>query len=199
MTKTSDPVEKIIGDPNLFGIRYLPCPIEYNYEQPDKYAICHLIFDNTIIGSPTEECYLPTWYPQLIRHRNFIQNNLTVLYPKSFIGLTDREIFELIIKTNQVEDEFDEKYLYLPQLNSSLWSNHTFFIDETIDAFAICFYILENNMKFLIEKTWPLQQENTISSFIYPEVKADYFLNVLNETIHFLELTYPYLSEYKKP
>lgn len=186
---------EIFGNEAKFAIRYLPCPKEYNYEQSDKYAICHLVINNVIIGTPTEECYLPTWFSQLLRNRDFIKENKKDLYQKDFISLTDREIFEIIIKSNETENEFDEKYLYLPQLDSTVWHRHIFFLDETIDAFIICYYIFDGFIRFIIKKECSKEENENQERFIYSAIDLNGFLAVIDSTIQFLRETYPYLSD----
>jgi hypothetical protein len=153
-----------------------------------------LIFNNTTIGNPTEECYLPTWFSHLVRNRDFIKANETHLYPKEFGGLDDREIFEIIIKANETQRDFDKGFLYLPQLNSTIWHRHTFHLDETIDAFIICFYVCNNTIKFIIEKKWPPEENKNRTNFIYPVIALNEFFNAIDDAIRFLEITYPYLK-----
>ena len=77
-------------------------------------AICHLVIGNSLIGQTDEECYLPTWLFSLSDRLNRIVDTKASLFPKEFEGLTDREIFEIILKANQLDEEFHPDFLYLP-------------------------------------------------------------------------------------
>jgi hypothetical protein len=186
---------KIFGDTHLFAIRYVACPGNSKHDQ--KFAICHLVINNVILGDITEECYLPTWFFQITNHRDFIKKHKDNLYPNAFSGLSDREIIALVKKSNQLADDFDKNFLYLPQLTSELWQRHLFQLDETIDAFTICYYVAGNSVKFIIEQNWPKREDIGQTSVTYASIELNYFLSVLDDLIDFLERTYPYLSRHK--
>lgn len=166
---------KIFGNPSSFAIQFLPIAQEYHYEHPEKYAFCHLVVKNVIIGDPDEECYLSTWYAQLKRNRTFIWDNKNNLYPETFVNLTDREIFEIIIKSNEPEEDFDNNFRYLPQLKTEVWRHHTFHLDETTDAYLMCFYIHGKSFKFIIEKKWPESKVRDEDNFIFTTINIEDF------------------------
>ena len=159
-------------------------------------AICHLIFDNKLIGRPDEECYLPTWLFSLTDRRNRIVDRKHLLFPKEFEGLTDREIFEIILKANQLQEEFHPDFLYLPKLDNKFWSDHHFTLDETIDGYLIYFYVKDNQIKFLIEdETESLESDYRSYKFIFQSIDLDLFINTINQSTKFLMQQYPYLQD----
>lgn len=184
------------GDINEFAIHYQTCPDSYNYARASKMAICHLIIGNNLIGQPEEECYLPTWIFGLTDRRNRIVDTKDLLSPKEFEGLTDREIFEIILKANQLEDELHPDFLYLPQLDNEIWSRHSFTLDETVDGYLIYFYVKGNQIRFLIEDETGRQKSDYRSyKFIFHSVDLDLFINTIDQATEFLVQQYPYLKD----
>lgn len=137
--------EKYIGNKNKFAIRYLPI------ENDSNFAFCHLVFNGEIIGDKNESCYLATWIGSLKKIKYKIENNSKNLSHKEFENRSDRELFELIWKANQEEENYNVEYNYLPALENEIWSNCHISIDETIDAYLIT--MTENNeiIKFIWE------------------------------------------------
>lgn len=160
-------------------------------------AICHLIVGDMVLGEADEACFLPTWFFQITRIRDFFKANRHSLFPAEFKNLSDREIFEIILKSNQLEAEFDNNYLYLPQLNNILWQRHYLTIDETIDGFCICYFIKQNEIRFAVEKVWPQPEDEGDRIFLCKSVEVDFFIKTIDEAIEFLGLTYPYLTNHK--
>lgn len=159
-------------------------------------AICHLIIGNTLIGQPEEECYLPTWVYSLTDRRNSIVNTKHSLFPKEFEGLSDREIFETVLKANQSEEEFHPDFLYLPQLDNKFWSTHNFTLDETIDGYQIYFYVKDNQITFLIEdETDRLDSDHRSYEFIFHSLELDLFINTIDQATQFLVKQYLYLED----
>jgi hypothetical protein len=187
---------KIFGDPKHFAITYRVCPEEYNYESSSKMAFCHCTINETLIGRIDEECYLPTWIHSLTYQTNRILNDRHLLFPKEFNGLSDREIFELILKSNQFEEEFHPDFTYLPQLDGEFWSRHHFTIDETIDGYLVYFYVKDDRITFLIEdETRKKKRDLRSYEFIFYTLELNYFLNIIDETTNFLVGNYPFLND----
>jgi hypothetical protein len=187
---------QIFGEKSKFAIYFRACPDKYNYAQTDKMAICHLIISNNLIGQPDEECYLPTWIFSLTNRCNRIVDTKHLLFPKEFNGLSDREIFEIILKANQLEDEFHSDFLYLPQLDNKFWSDHLFALDETIDGYLIYFYVKDNQITFLIEdETERIESDYRSYKFIFHSVSLDLFVDTVNQATEFLLQQYPYLKD----
>ena len=187
---------QIFGEKRKFAIYFRACPDKYNYAPTDKMAICHLIISNNLIGQPDEECYLPTWIFSLTNRCNRIVDTKHLLFPKEFNGLSDREIFEIILKANQLEDEFHSDFLYLPQLDNKFWSDHLFSLDETIDDYLIYFYVKDNQITFLIEdKTERIESDYRSYKFIFHSVSLDLFVDTVNQATEFLLQQYPYLKD----
>ena len=181
------PSPRIFGDKASFAIQYLPFDTE-------PYAFCHLCIGGALIGDPEEICYLPTWVVMLRSMRQKIDDQRAGNFLAAFQSLTDREIFELILKSNQLEDEFGPAYDYLPQLSSDVWFQHIFLLDETIDRYIICYYIKDNQLTFLWEDRWanpdPLPAQNQLCTHTVP---LALFLQAVDDVLHFLTMTYPKL------
>lgn len=144
----------------------------------------------------TEECHLPTWLHNLTDRRNRILDTKHLLFPNEFNNLTDREIFEITLKANQLEEEFDKDFLYLPQIDNEIWSLHSLFIDETIDAYTIFFYVKEGQITFLIEDfAEHIDINKRTYNFHFHSVEFDYFIEVINQTTAYLVTQYPYLKK----
>jgi hypothetical protein len=186
------------GNPAKFAIRISPCPGYYPYFVSDRMALCHFVINNIIIGDPEEECHLPDWYEYLVNARNFIEANQRRLYRKEFSRLSDREIYELVIKTNQRESFYNKHFLYLPKLDYGVWQKHLLRMDDTLDACIICFYIKNDMIHFIADKWWDKRRgRKRKNDLIFKAVPLHTFLKTLNDTIHFLEVFYPYLLEPK--
>ena len=184
------------GEKSEFAIYYRNCPDKYNYAPTDKMAICHLIIGNILLGRPGEECYLPTWVFSLTDRRNRIVDTRHILFPKEFDGLTDREIFEVILKANQFDEEFHPDFLYLPQLDNEIWSRHSFTLDETVDGYLIYFYVKGNHIRFLIEdETERVESDYRSFKFIFHSVDFDFFIRTIDQATDFLVEQYPYLKD----
>ena len=187
---------KTFGDRSKFAIHFRTCPDKYNYSPNDKMAICHLIIDNNLIGNPAEECYLSTWLFSLTDRRKRIADTNHLLFPKEFESLTNREIFEAILKANQFEEEFHHDFLYLPQLDNEIWSRHSFTLDETIDSYLFYFYVKEKEITFLIEdETGSLENNYRSGKFLFHTVPLELFFSTVDEASIFLTERYPYLKE----
>ena len=184
------------GDKSKFAINYRTCPDKHNYARDDKMAICHLIFGNNLIGQVDEECYLPTWVFSLTDRRNRIVDKKHLPFPKEFENLSEREIFETILKSNQFEDEFHPDFLYLPQLDNTFWGDHHFTLDETIDNYLIYFYVKDNQITFLIEdETESSDNDYRSYKFIFQSVDLNLFINTIDQATDFLFQQYPYLKD----
>lgn len=159
-------------------------------------GICHLIIGNNLIGQADEECYLPTWLFSLTDRRNRIIDTKHLLFPKEFEGLSDREIFETVLKANQFEEEFHPDFLYLPQLDNKFWSDHHFTLDETIDGYLIYFYVKDNQIIFLIEDETERSESDFRSyKFIFHSVDLDFFILTVDQATEFLVQQYPHLKD----
>jgi hypothetical protein len=187
---------KTFGDKSKFAIYYRTYPDKHSYSPSDKMAFCHLIVSNNIIGQLEEECYLPTWIFNLTNRRNLLIDTKHSLFPKEFEGLTDREIFETILKANQLEEEFHPDFLYLPQLVNETWSRHSLTLDETIDGYLIFFYVKESQITFLIEdETERIESDYRSYKFIFHSLDFDFFINTIDQATDFLLHQYPHLKD----
>lgn len=160
--------------------------------QASKMTRCHLIINDVIIGSPNEECYLPTWLFRLTDLKNRIADTKDYLFPKQFDSLTNREIFEIILKANQLEEQFNPDFNYLTQLDNTFWNNHHFTLDETIDNFLFFFYVRENEITFLIKN---ISEGINNDVFHFHSTNLDQFFHTIDETAKYLVTHKPFLKE----
>lgn len=141
--------EIYFGNEDTFAIRYIS-----GYTDKRKkyfFAYCHLVLGGQIIGDKEEVCYLNAWTYSLKFLKEQIKNNFNSICHPEFNGRTDRELFELIWKANQLEDDYELEFVHLPVLDNSVWSNCHISIDETTDAFLITMTELNGKIKFLWE------------------------------------------------
>ena len=158
-------------------------------------GICHLIIKDNFIGRADEECYLPAWVYNLTDRSSRINQTKETLFPDQFIGLSDREIFESILKANQFPEEFHSDFLYLPLFNNTIWQKHNFTIDETIDGFLMYFYVKDDQLTFLIEdNTANTASDQRSYKFIFHSINIDFFLRTIGDAINFLVKEYPFLE-----
>jgi hypothetical protein len=138
--------EHIFGNTD-FGIRYQPNTklIDHNRE----LAQLHLIIDNQIIGDPEEVCLVATWIASMEGNLHTIENHSEKLYHPEFENRTEQEIFELIYKSNQLEEEYKVEFEYLPVLPETIWQHCNFTIDETIDAYQIAMICKDEHITFI--------------------------------------------------
>ena len=200
--------EIFFGDKETFAVRYVPGyrvarkdtinipePPGYKHEVGYYYnAYLHLVLEGQIIGNPDEWCFADAWiyYTEstLIR----LESHFDELYHPEFDHCTDEEVFQLIQKSNQYEDDFDPNYYYLPQLDNSIWSNCHISLDETIDAWSI--YKIQpqkDKLKFLWNG-WrqPCPPENINKTFSIT-VDRDFVIQTLNTCV---EEVPKYFSKY---
>lgn len=139
--------ETYIGDKNTFAIRYVP---GYTYRDSGHYyAFCHLVLGGQIIGDPNESCFLSSWKYSLQLLKDQIKSDFNSIIHAEFSNKSDTELFELIGKANQLEEEYKDEYKYLPVLDNKVWSNCHISIDETTDAYLITMTETEGKIKFL--------------------------------------------------
>jgi len=136
-----------IGDKNTFAIRYVPG--NSSKDRSHYTAYCHLVLGGQILGNADEFCLLDTWKNSLQLIKDQIKNDFSSITHKEFNNKNDNEIFELIWKANQLEEEFKPEYAYLPLLEKKVWSNCTISMDETTDAYLITIIEQDGKIKFL--------------------------------------------------
>lgn len=179
----------LFGDKKTFAISYRP----YERELTDHtFAYCHIILGGHFIGSEDETCLLTTWTLFLEDFLIHIKSNKGNLSNPLFTGLSEREIFELIFKSNQVDENFDPAFAYLPaQPTNDLWARHSVRLDETTDAYLIVVIEAEGKLKF-IWKGWrdPCPHDE-IGKLFSVYVDHEYFASTVNACLNFLKTKYP--------
>lgn len=186
---------QIFGEESRFAIACKASPEKHDEPPAGKMAFCHLVVGNKLLGNPEEPCYLPTWLYRINDIRNELYSKRHLLFPIIFEGLTDREIFEMISRANQDEEEFDPDFHYLPQPENELWSMHRFALDETTDNYRVFFYVKDNAITFLIEdQSKQNAREREAGRFIFHTVDLGFFIHTIDGAVKFLLQQYPYLK-----
>jgi hypothetical protein len=137
----------IFGDTSSFAIRCDPDPLVIGRR---SFAICHLILSGEEIGDPDDTDMVGVSASHLEMLEERILGKYGSLEQELFSSYTDLEILELIFKSNQLEEEFDDKYSYLPVLESEgLWGKHTFYLGESLDAYFMVMVKQDGLLKFI--------------------------------------------------
>ncbi len=140
--------EIIFGDKKIFAIRYVP---GYSVKESGThfYAYLHFILAEQVLGDENESCYLLTWLHSVKQLSDRIKNHFDSFKNKEFINRSDSEIFEIVRKANQSEEEYNPKYLHLPVIENSIWNSCFISIDETTNAWLITLTEENGNLKFI--------------------------------------------------
>jgi hypothetical protein len=180
---------QFFGDNEIFAIRYRPYERLLN---DDAIAYCHFVLGGHLIGEIEEPCLLGTWTMFVKDLLNHVEINRGNLSNQLFTGLTDREIFELIYKSNQLEEDFDPAFDYLAtQPSEELWSMHHITLDETIDAYRIVLIEDGENLKFIWECWRDPCPSNEIGQLYSVTVGHSLFISTVDSCLSFLRTAYP--------
>ncbi|MFZ1789623.1 MAG: Imm42 family immunity protein [Saprospiraceae bacterium] len=177
--------DKVFGNKTEFGIRYVP-----GWKAKDSnlyFAKLHLLLDGQLIGNKNETSLVGTWMHSIQNILNLLTQDFEKLYHDEFENRTDAEIFELIYKANQLEEEFDSKFLHLPVLKNEIWVNCNINLDETIDAFLLSIIVKDEKIKF-IWKGWrapcPRQRIGKLYSIAS---KREQVIQTISECLEFVK------------
>lgn len=176
--------EKIFGSRSEFGIRYIS---GWKTQDGDHcFAKLHLFLKGELIGDQDETCLVNSWISSMEEMLKLIRDYSTKLYHPEFCSRTDDEIFELIYKSNQLPDEFNEKYLYLPVLSNEVWQYCNVEIDETIDNYLLTMNCHKNVLKF-IWKGWrsPCPKER-INELLSISLDKDEVCQIIKECLDYV-------------
>lgn len=138
--------EIVFGDKRTFGIRYVP---SYSVKSRDDFAYCHLMLGGQIIGRKQETCYLKSWKSSIEWLRDQLRDDLDSIRNTEFKDKTNEELFELIRKVNQLEEDHNIDFSHLPVLDTEVWGKCVIRIDETIDSYFITMIESDGRIKFL--------------------------------------------------
>ena len=185
--------EKYFGDKDIFAIRYIP---GYKHKgQNYYYASLNFVFLGQIIGDPNEMCYLLSWLASVKLLLERIQKKSDLLRNDEFKNRSDEEIFELIWKANQLEEEFDPKFNHLPILDNSIWTACHISIDETTDAWLITMIEENNELKF-IWKGWRDSCPNDrIGKLCSVSIDREFVIKTIKKCIDQIENDYKHYPE----
>ena len=148
------------GEKKDFAVRYL------KNSENSKYAFCHLMLAEKIIGDLNENCYLGTWKNSIENLKKEIENgNFKVDEDKVFEKKSDDEIFDLIWNEN-----LDYRKLQVT-------------IDETTDAYLLSLIEKGGILKFLWKGLREPCPENQIGKLNTVEVEIQ---NVIKTIEHVL-------------
>jgi hypothetical protein len=177
---------RYFGDPNTFAIRYVP---GYTTKgNKNCYACCHLVFNGQIMGSKTEYCFLSSWLSYVEQLKDLLKNDFDSLRNDAFESRSDREIFELIYKANQLPDRYSKRYEHLPVLDNKVWANCSISIDETIDAFLIAWAEVAGNVKFLWKGLQQPCPPERIGKFFSIAVPRDFVIETMENCLRTISL-----------
>ena len=176
--------EIYFGDKNSFAIRYVP---GYTDQGKYTYAYCHLILADQIIGDKEEPCLLNSWMRPLALLRDKINLNFQTFSNIEFKNRSDKEIFELLIKANQLEEEYDPQFLYLPVLKPEVWIDCCVRLDETIDAFIIFVIESEGEVKFLWQDWREPAQVLTLVKIFSLKIERSFVIKTIDTCLQKLE------------
>jgi hypothetical protein len=186
---------QIFGDKESFAISYRP---RRDWSTESTILVyCHLMLKGTIIG-PDEVDMLGTCIGDLQRLRDKVSKNEGNFRDPLFMGLKDDEIMELIYKSNQLEDEYNPAYAYLPALKTNeLWYKHQVTIAESTDHYALVVFEENGKLKFLWQKFEDRREGRTTLN----SVLVDYsiFYSAINQFFAFVKQTYPDVLEWFDP
>lgn len=140
-----------------------------------------------MIGDTNEPCFLAGWYHSLQSLKKRIEIIANEPLENSFKRYSEREILELIIKSNQLEDDFDEKYKNLPKLDKSLWEKYYCSIDETMDAYKIVIIKEADKLKFIWEGWRSPCPDHELGKLHSVMVDAHQVGTTINEALTFLQ------------
>jgi hypothetical protein len=108
---------------------------------------CHMIVGARVVGDPNDIELVGLYEGDLKRMLDRVLHLRAVGHDFSIDGLSDREVVELVLKANQLEDEFDPKFIHLPQLESKFWYTHQLFLATTTDQDFVGVFNSRNNIK----------------------------------------------------
>ena len=97
------------------------------------------------------------------------------------------EIFELLIKANQLEEEYDPQFLYLPVLKPEVWIDCCVRLDETIDAFIIFVIESEGEVKFLWQDWREPAQVLTLGKIFSVKIERSFVIKTIDTCLQKLE------------
>lgn len=185
--------EKYFGDKDKFAICYLPGykTKEHNY----YFATLHFVFSGQIIGNPNEMCHLLSWLASVecLLKRIWVKSELLKI--DEFKNRSDEEVFELIWKANQLEDEFDPKFKHLPVLDNSIWAACQIAIDETTDAWLITMVQDDDELKFIWKGWRDPCPEDRIGKLYFVSIDREFVIKTIEECIIQIEEDYKHYPE----
>jgi Immunity protein 42 len=187
---------QIFGEKDIFAISYKPGAEWSSGSQ--VLIFCHIMLKGTIIGNTEEVEMLGTCVADLQRLRDKVQTNEGYFRDPLFDGLDDNEVMELIYRSNQLEEDYDPAFSYLPSVETNdLWYRHTVTLAESTDHYAIVVFEEKGLLKFLWQK-WE-DRENRLASINSVLVEHKTFYAAINEFLLFAKATYPETLEWFNP
>lgn len=174
----------IFGDSNSFAIE---CSIDSEPSTQYPTIFCHLVLGNELIGNAEECDLLELCAMHLYDLRELIDEGKGSLTHPLFQTLNDREILELIYKSNQLEEEFNPAFSYLPALEEeSLLSRHTFMLAESLDQHYLVLIEQDEKLKFI----WS-RERNTESTVRSVECDRRTIVDAISSCLEYLKHSYP--------
>ena len=184
----NNPTETVFGNPNTFAIRYVP---GYTYANSNFiYAYCHLVLGGQLIGVRDEPCVVTTRSAHLERIKERLKHNFESIVHEEFNNRNDEELFELVCKSNRMEEQHSPAFAHLPVLENKVWQNCCITFDETTDAWLIAMVAQNGRVKFLWEgwrEPCPQEQINKLYSVV---VDRRFVVDVMERCLSVIEKEY---------
>lgn len=171
--------EVYFGNTDSFAIRYVVGYKTVSGETTWYYAFLHLSLNGQIIGDTAESCSVLTWLESVRGFLMRLKNG--ELINEEFLNKRDDELFELIWKANQEEEDFNPYYSYLPKLDDSVWQRCHLSLDETTEAYLITTTQTGDNIK-IIWQGWREPCPNDLIDKIFSlTIHKEELIRTLNE------------------
>lgn len=175
-------MEKYFGDRTSFAIRYKP----YN-DNNHSFACLHLILKGQLIGDPQEPTSIIGWLQTIEYYSDRLLYEFENLTVKEFDNKEDEEIWEMIWKSNQLHEEYNQKYLHLPTLENIVWEKCHVTFDETTDSWLLAMVKQNENLKIMWKGLDAPCPERNINKLYSITVDKEFVIQTINELLQFFK------------
>ncbi len=174
----------IFGYQNTFAIS---CKLpEYINPNEQVLILCHYLVAGDFIGNEDEPDLLGTCAGDLKRALVKLCDLQAAGHETIFDGLNDLEALAIVRKANQLEEEFEPNFLYLPQQPETFWYAHQLWLAESTDKAQVIVFNYAGRLKIIKQPYWdePKEVKSVLSKF---ELATQAFTDCLQ----YLKSSYP--------
>jgi hypothetical protein len=175
----------IFGNEKTFGIQCL-----ITNDPPVNgwiFIRCHLFLGGQLIGNQDETDSLGVTSQHLEMLRDRVAGLPGTISHPLFQFLTDIEILELILKSNQLEEEFEPQYYYLPALEAEgLFGKHSFYVGESTNAYFLVVIEQLGLLKFLWKN---FRRKENVTHSVY--CSREEVVSAINACLKYLKNSFP--------